>query len=99
FLFVERHLLVLCEAMGDRTDQELEQIYSTLRRRPDGRSLGLAHDFLWQTLAVLIGLFPISEAEYSAVVGQLEASTRSFGLRPVSRNYVGYVRSSFEAME
>jgi len=34
FYFIETHFLTLCGARGDRTDQEMEEIYSMLRRRP-----------------------------------------------------------------
>jgi hypothetical protein len=94
FFFVERYVLTLCQAIGDRTDQEMEEIFSTLRRRPDGRSLGPAHDFLWQAGALMLGRHVLSQAEFEAVVGQLENSTRSWALAPVSRNYIGYLRNS-----
>ena len=46
FFFIERHFMMLNDIMGDRTDQEMEEVYSALRRRPDGRSLGTTHDFI-----------------------------------------------------
>jgi hypothetical protein len=95
FFFIETQLLTLCDAMGDRTDQELEGIYSELRRRPDGRSLGVAHDFLWQVAALLLGTYTLSEAEFEALIGALVRSTRKWGLRPISRNYVDYLRKNF----
>ncbi len=95
FFFIETQLLTLCDAMGDRTDQELEEIYAALRRRPDGRSLGVAHDFLWQVAALLLGTHILSEAEYEALIGPLLGSARKWGLRPISRNYVAYLRNSF----
>lgn len=96
FFFIEKHLLTLCDAMGDRTDQEMEEIYSALRRRPDGRSLGPVHDFLWQVCALLLGMYELSAAEFAALVGQLERSVRKWALRPVSRNYVEFIRSSLD---
>jgi hypothetical protein len=95
FHLVETHVLVLCRAKGDRTDQEMEEIYSTLRRRPDGRSLGFTHDFMWQVCALMLGKFELSEEEYLAVVGRLEASVRAWALRPVSRFYSGYLKQAF----
>ena len=47
FFFIENYFLGICNALGDRTDQEMEEIYSALRGRPDGRSLGLTHDLMW----------------------------------------------------
>ena len=97
FYFIENHVLTVCAAKGDRTDQEMEEIYSMLRRRPDGRSLGAVHDFLWQVAALLLGIHVLSAAEFEALIGALERSTRKWGLRPVSRNYVGYLHRTFEA--
>ena len=94
FFFIEKHLLTVCEEEGDRTDQEMEEIYSALRRRPDGRSLGPMHDFLWQVAALTLGMHEVSAAEFEAIFGQLERSVREWALRPVSRNYVDYLRSS-----
>jgi hypothetical protein len=95
FFFIEDHVLTLCEAIGDRTDQEMEEIYSMLRRRPDGRSLGAVHDFLWQVSALLLGTRVLSAAEFEALIGALEHSTRKWALRPVSRFYVAYLHQTF----
>ena len=95
FFFIESQLLTLCDAMGDRSDQELEEIYFALRRRPDGRSLGVAHDFVWEVSALLLGCHALSSAEFTALIGALVQSTRKWGLRPISRNYVGYLRKTF----
>ncbi len=98
FFFIENHVLTVCKAKGDRTDQELEEIYSMLRRRPDGRSLGAVHDFLWQVTALLLGTQVLSAAEFEALIGALERSTRKWGLRPVSRNYVAYLHRTLGEM-
>ena len=95
FFFIENHVLTLCQAKGDRTDQEMEEIYSMLRRRPDGRSLGAVHDFLWQVSALLLGTQVLSAAEFEALAGALERSARKWALRPVSRFYVAYLHQSF----
>ena len=96
FFFIEKHVLTVCAAKGDRTDQEMEEIYSMLRRRPDGRSLGAVHDFLWQAVALLLGTQVLSGAEFEALCGALERSTRRWALRPVSRFYVAYLHNTFE---
>jgi hypothetical protein len=98
FFFIENHVLTVCRAKGDRTDQEMEEIYSMLRRRPDGRSLGAVHDFLWQVTALLLGTQVLSAAEYEALIGALERSTRKWGLRPLSRNYVAYLHQTLGEM-
>jgi hypothetical protein len=99
FFFIEKHVLAVCAAKGDRTDQEMEEIYSMLRRRPDGRSLGAVHDFLWQVAALLLGTQVLSAAEFEGVIGALERSTRKWALRPISRNYVAYLHRSFSRLE
>jgi len=99
FFFLENHVLTLCAAKGDRTDQEMEEIYSMLRRRPDGRSLGVTHDFLWQVAGLLLGTRALSGAEFEGLTGALERSTRRWALRPVSRNYVAYLHKTLEGVE
>lgn len=94
FYLIEQHFLKLCDALGDRPDQEIEQIYSLLRRRPEGKSLGPAHDFMWQTAALLLGTHCLSQAEFESIYAALESSTRKWGLRPVSRNYAAFLRRS-----
>lgn len=96
FYFLEKHFLTFCAGCGDRTDQETEEIYSALRRRPDGRSLGKAHDFMWQVAALLLGTNVLSEAEFDAFLGALVRSTRRWAQRPVSRNYAAYLRNTLE---
>lgn len=95
FFQLENQLLTLCDALGDRCDQEMEEVYSELRRRPDGRSLSVTHDFVWQTCALLVGSYPLSEAEFLGIMSALVRSTRKWSLRPISRNYVTYLRRTF----
>jgi len=94
FYFIENHFLTLCRAKGDRTDQAMEEIYSMLRRRPDGRSLGEDHDFLWQVAALLLGRHVLSGAEFEGLFASLTRSTRRWGIKPVSRNYAHYLETS-----
>lgn len=97
FFSVEKHVLTACEVEGDKTDQELEPIYSALRRRPNGKNhLGPLHDLLWQAAALTLGMHRLSEAEFTALAGALERSVRRWALRPVSRNYVHYLRKNLE---
>ena len=95
FFLIENHFLTLCDKTKDRSDQEMEEIYAALRRRPDGRSLGAVHDFMWQVTALLLGSRVVSAAEYDALLGALVRSTRKWSLRPISRNYVAYLRKTF----
>ncbi|MBM3836910.1 MAG: hypothetical protein FJ398_02910 [Verrucomicrobia bacterium] len=95
FYLIENHVLLLSDQIGDRTDQELEEVYSLLRRRPDGKSLGTVHDALWQAAALLLGTYALSQAEFEAIFGQLARSARHWAQSPISRNYLGYLRKTF----
>jgi hypothetical protein len=75
------------------TDSEFADLYSQIRRRPDGRSLGRLHDVIWQSAALALGLSRWSEAEFVAVFGQLARSARSFRTAPTSRNYIKFICS------
>ena len=77
---------------GDRTDGEMLEIYGALRRRPDGRSLGLVHDYMWKAAAVVLGTHPLSQAEFEAIMSRLERSCRTFRVGPSSRNYIATLR-------
>lgn len=96
FYQIERHLLVVAPAGRVPTDAELEEVYGNLRRRPGGRSLGPLHDAVWQASAFALGTFVLSEAEYCAVIGRLARSARRWKLHVTSREYVGYLRRTFE---
>ena len=69
------------------TDAEMEEIYANLRRRPDGRSLGAAHDSVWQIAALTLGSFPLSAAEFDAIFTRLTRSVRNWKTGPTTRNY------------
>jgi hypothetical protein len=96
FAFIEMHMITVCNALGDKTDQEFLELYSAMRRRPDGRSLGVVHDFLWQVCALLLAMQPLSALEYEAIMGRLVRSARTFSRGLVSRNYIPSLRSVFE---
>ena len=100
FYRIEYNVYRYCRTM-DRTptDAEFVDLYSQMRRRPDGKSLGALHDVIWQSAAVVLGLRPWSEAEYTAVFRQLSRSARHFQIGPTSRNYMAYVRQMMEGRE
>jgi hypothetical protein len=95
FILFDLHALEISRFFGDRRDAEMKEIYSTLRRRPDGRSLGFVHDYLWQAAALILGTRPLSQAEFEAIMARLERSCRTFEQDPSSRNYVAALRSTF----
>lgn len=96
FYLIERSLLLAARLNRVPTDAELEEAFANLRRRPDGRSLGRTHDLLWQASALALGRFVLSGAEFGAVVGRLARSAKTWKRGPTSREYVGYLRRSFE---
>lgn len=99
FFFIEKHVLTFCESSGDRTDGEFEEVYSNLRRRPDGKSTSDLHFFLWQAAAGLLGRWPLSAAEFDAIFGRLTRSARTFQMGVVSRNYVDALRQWVRRLE
>lgn len=95
FMILDFHVLELCELLGDRTDAEMKEVYSALRRRPDGRSLGFAHDHMRRAAALVLGTRPLSQAEFEAIMARLERSCRTFEEGPASRNYLAALRTTF----
>ncbi|MFW6151514.1 MAG: hypothetical protein ACOC6C_00910 [Verrucomicrobiota bacterium] len=97
FYRIEYNVCRYCRTMDlNPTDAEFLDIYSQMRRRPDGRSTGDLHDMIWQSAALVLGLRPWSEAEYCAVFGQLARSARHFKMGSASRNYIGYIRGEMD---
>ncbi len=96
FALLDQHVLEISNLFGDRRDAEMKEIYSALRRRPDGRSLGFVHDYMWQAAALVLGTRPLSQAEFEAIMSRLERSCRTFERGSSSRNYVMALRTTFE---
>jgi hypothetical protein len=92
FIIFDLHVLEVSKFFGDRRDAEMKEIYSALRRRPDGKSLGFVHDYMWQAAALVLGTRQLSQAEFEAILARLERSCRTFELGVTSRNYVGSLR-------
>jgi hypothetical protein len=92
FMTLDLHALQLSKFFGDRRDLEMLEVYSALRRRPDGRSLGFVHDYMWQAAAIVLGTRPLSQAEFEAILSRLERSCRTFEMGPTSRNYIATLR-------
>ena len=77
-------------------DQEMYDFYYALRRRPDGQATEMMHKVLWQIWAFLLGTFPISEAEYTAVMTRLIHSASTFRTSLVSHNMYDNIAKSYE---
>jgi hypothetical protein len=95
FILFDLHALEISRYFGDRRDAEMKEIYSLLRRRPDGRSQGFVHDYLWKATALILGTRPLSQAEFEAIMARLERSCRTFEQGPSSRNYIAALKSTF----
>jgi len=98
FALLDLHALEISKFFGDRRDTEMKEIYSMLRRRPDGKSLGFVHDYMWQAAAWVLGTRPLSQAEFEAIMARLERSARTFELGPASRNYIAALRMTIDPM-
>jgi hypothetical protein len=96
FSLLDLHIVDFSDCIGDLRDAELLEIFSNLRRRPDGRSLGAAHDHLWRAAAIMTAIRPLSEAEYTAIMERMERSCRTFRQGSTSRNLVAMLRSQYE---
>jgi hypothetical protein len=94
FILLDLHVLEISKFFGSRRDAEMREIYSALRRRPDGQSLGFVHDYMWQAAALVLGTRPLSKTEFEAIMARLERSCRTFEQGPTSRNYITALRTT-----
>lgn len=78
------------------SDADFKEIFSAMRRRPDGRRINLMHDLVWQATALTLALYPCSESEYSAIFLRLEKSARTFNMGQGSKNYLAYLRNALQ---
>jgi len=73
------------------SDADFKEIFSAMRRRPDGCRINLMHDLVWQATALALALYPSSESEFSAIFTRLEKSARTFNTGQSSKNYLAYL--------
>ncbi len=95
FYSVEQTLLGYARANRVPTDREMEDVYGTLRRRPDGRSEHALHDAVWQAAALLLGRAALSEAEFTAIFARLARSAKKWNDGPTTRNYLTFLQERF----
>lgn len=88
FLVLDLHALEYGSILGDPTDLEMREVYSNLRRRPDGRRQSFLHEFMWQGAVLMAATRPISREEFEAILARIERSCRTFSIGLVSRNYL-----------
>lgn len=90
----EQAVVQLAEGLeADPTDEDMERVFSQLRRRPDGKGLTLLQDAVWQCAAYSLAHHEIGAAEFEAILRRLTRSAATFRMGPVSRNYITSVRS------
>ncbi|HEY0454799.1 MAG TPA: hypothetical protein VGE41_00380 [Verrucomicrobiae bacterium] len=97
-LILETHAMESAYLLHTSRDSQMKEIYSALRRRPDGKSLGVIHDYMWQAAALLLGTNPLSQAEFEAILERLERSCRTFEMGPSSTNYIATLEGTLEPL-
>ncbi len=96
FMLLEHAVVRFCDAdERDATDQEMEQIFAELRRRPDTAG-GPLRSYLRATAQLYVSLRDVSAAQYEAVMARLAKSARTFSEVPISRNYLATLRETFQ---
>ena len=97
FYSIEATVLEVCTLAGrDETDDEMLDLYSQIRRRPDTPGKTTLHTYVLAALQVYLSGHPTSRMEFEAVLQRLERSVRTFRTHPTSRNYLAYLRSTFK---
>jgi len=88
FLVLDLHALEYGSLLGDPTDLEMRDVYSNLRRRPDGRRGSFLHEYMWQGAALMAATRPISQDEFEGILARIERSCRTYRVGLASRNYL-----------
>ena len=88
FAFLEVQLGQIVAARGTSLrDDEAIELFSTMRRRPDGRYQSPLFVYFRAALQVLLLVRPTSEKEFDAVLRRLERSARNFRASSASTHY------------
>ncbi|MBF0104315.1 MAG: hypothetical protein HQM16_03200 [Deltaproteobacteria bacterium] len=78
FFIIEKHMVTLSDIIGDQTDEDFENVYSCLARRPDARTGGVLTDIVWQCAALMLALELTGKPEIpEAVFEELRGVGRS----------------------
>jgi hypothetical protein len=94
FLFIEATILSFCETEGrDVSDQDIERIFSMLKRRPDSND-GKLLSYVRAATRLYMTHHEVSQGEYEAVMARLARSARTFSAPPLSRNYLATLRDT-----
>ncbi len=88
FAFLEVNLGRIVAARGSPLrDDEAVELFSAMRRRPDGRYQSPLYVYFRAALQALLLVRPTSEKELDAVLRRLERSARTFRADAASTNY------------
>jgi len=93
FYNIERMLVEVFPFYREKpfSDDNFIDVYSTMRRRPDGKSLGYLHDLVWQDTAYFLLLHRCSQWEYESCFQRMERGVRKFHMNFSSHNYYDFV--------
>jgi len=94
FFSIEKNILWASGMINDTTDDEFVRLFNLIKRRPDGRSEGFMHDVIYQSAALMLGLQPLSQAEFEAIFMQLARSAKNWRQGYASRNYIHFLRDN-----
>ncbi len=75
------------------SDNDLMEIFSAMRRRPDGRSLGLAHNLVWKGAMRFLLEYECDQKAYEAFFQLLEHEAKIFRNGYNSYIYIEFSRS------
>lgn len=78
------------------SDNELVEIFSAMRRRPDGRSISLMHDVIWRAAVMFLLEYECSQSAYEAFFLALEHQAKSFRQGFQSYEYLNFCRDNFD---
>ena len=88
FATIELAAARYCARAGDTLrDKEYEEIYSDLRRRPDGQGRYAISEHIQCAIRLYMSVRDVSRAEYDAVLRRLTRSARTFAMGYTSMNY------------
>ena len=98
FACIEGTVIAACRAAGrPEYDEEIERLYSHLRRRPDGRDANPLFSYMQAAARLYMSAFDVSQAEVDAVCRRLSLSAGHFKTGPTSTNYCEIVSEGFLA--
>ncbi len=91
FYEIESHVLLFMKSIRICTDEEIEETYTKMAKRPDGVVQGDLHFIIWQAAAFMLGCYEVSAKEYEAIIRRLARSARTWKIGYSSRNYYDYL--------